>query len=106
MKHCAIWLTFSFSQAGHPTLRTQRPGEPLEEGFYHGLGHGVGLRVHEPPMLNYAETGTLLAGDVITIEPGIYRPGFGGCRLEDILIVTDDGAELLTAFPYELTSVP
>lgn len=91
-------------EAGHPTLRTQQPGKPLEHGFYHGLGHGVGLRVHEAPILNYAAPGALVAGDVITIEPGVYRPGFGGCRLEDILLVTDDGAQMLTAFPYELTS--
>lgn len=89
--------------AGHPTMRTQEPGKPVDRGFYHGLGHGVGLQVHEAPILNYAEPGTLVAGDVITIEPGVYRPGFGGCRLEDILLVTDEGARMLTAFPYELT---
>jgi Xaa-Pro aminopeptidase len=89
--------------AGYATARTKKPGEALDHGFYHGLGHGVGLGVHEQPMLGFAATGELAVGDVITIEPGVYRPGFGGCRIEDILLVTDDGAELLTAFPYELT---
>lgn len=91
-------------QAGYPTARTKEPGRPLDRGFYHGLGHGVGLQVHEAPRLGHAARDTLLAGDVITIEPGVYRPGFGGCRLEDILLVTDDGAELLTRFPYELSA--
>lgn len=90
-------------EAGHPTGRTQEPGKPLDHGFFHGLGHGVGLQVHEAPMLGCHASGTLVAGDVITIEPGVYRQGFGGCRLEDILLVTDDGARMLTEFPYELT---
>ena len=89
-------------QAGYPTLRTGQPGKPLDHGLYHLLGHGVGLELHEAPMLGTAP-GELAAGDVITIEPGIYRQGFGGCRLEDILVVTDDGAEVLTTFPYDLT---
>lgn len=88
-------------QAGYPTLRTKQQGKPLDYGFYHLLGHGVGLELHESPMLGMAP-GELVAGDVITIEPGIYRQGFGGCRLEDILVVTNDGAELLTSFPYDL----
>ena len=49
-----------------------------------------------------ASAHVLVAGDVITLEPGCYRPGFGGCRLEDLVLVTDDGGELLTDFPYEL----
>ena len=65
------------------------------------LGHGVGLEVHEQPGLG--RTGEeLVAGDVVAVEPGLYRKGFGGCRLEDLVLVTDDGAEVLTKFDYEL----
>ncbi|HYB26060.1 MAG TPA: Xaa-Pro peptidase family protein [Solirubrobacteraceae bacterium] len=90
-----------YERAGLPTQRTKTPGQVLEEGFYHSLGHGVGLQVHEAPPLGRAP-GVLMAGDVITLEPGCYRLGFGGCRLEDLVLVTDDGAEVLTDFPYEL----
>ncbi len=90
-----------YEQAGLPTQRTKAPGQVLEEGFFHSLGHGVGLEVHEAPLLGRAPD-VLVAGDVITLEPGCYRPGFGGCRLEDLVLVTDDGGELLTDFPYEL----
>jgi Xaa-Pro aminopeptidase len=90
-----------FEAAGYPTQRTKEPGTTLEEGYYHGLGHGVGLEVHERP--NLARTpDTLVAGDVITLEPGCYRKGFGGCRLEDMVLVLDDASELLTNFPYDL----
>ena len=65
------------------------------------LGHGVGLEVHESPGLGRAPD-TLRTGDVITLEPGCYRQGYGGCRLEDLVVVTDDGYELLTDFPYDL----
>jgi Xaa-Pro aminopeptidase len=58
--------------------------------------------VHEAPALSRLETSPLVAGDVVTLEPGLYRPGYGGCRLEDLVIVTEDGAERLTDFPYEL----
>lgn len=90
-----------YEQAGLPTLLSEKPGEVLEEGFCHGLGHGVGLEMHEPPMLGRSPD-VLLAGDVIALEPGFYRPGFGGCRIEDLLRVTDEGSELLTDFPYGL----
>jgi Xaa-Pro aminopeptidase len=90
-----------YERAGLPTQLTKAPGQVLEEGYFHSLGHGVGLDVHEAPLLGRAPD-VLLAGDVITLEPGCYRPGFGGCRLEDLVLVTDDGAELLTDFPYEL----
>ena len=91
-----------FQSHGYRTQLTKQPGEVLEEGFFHGLGHGVGLEVHEEPGLGIASTGELVAGDVITLEPGLYRPGYGGCRLEDLVLVTDDGAENLTDFPYDL----
>lgn len=90
-------------RAGHPTGRTKEPGRPLDHGFFHGLGHGVGLQAHEAPMLGLAATNELIEGDVITIEPGIYYPGIGGCRLEDTIMVTDSGAEDFTNFPYDLT---
>jgi len=90
-----------FEAAGYPTGRTKPDGEVLQDGFFHGLGHGVGLEVHERPgMGRYGDV--LVAGDVITIEPGLYRKGYGGVRLEDLVLVTEDGYENLTAFPYEL----
>jgi Xaa-Pro aminopeptidase len=92
-----------FEEHGQKTSLSKPPGEVLEEGFFHGLGHGVGLEVHEAPALGRGGTGNLVAGDVVTLEPGLYRPGFGGCRLEDLVLVTDDGAEKLTDFPYDLT---
>jgi Xaa-Pro aminopeptidase len=91
-----------YEEAGLPTLRTKATGQPLLEGFFHGLGHGVGLEVHERPYMNLAADGDLVAGDVITLEPGTYRQGYGGVRLEDLVLVTDDGCEVLTDFPYEL----
>jgi Xaa-Pro aminopeptidase len=74
----------------------------LKDGFYHSLGHGVGLEVHEQPTLGRGP-GELVAGDVIAVEPGLYRHGYGGCRLEDLVHVTEDGAEVLTDYPYDLT---
>ena len=90
-----------FAERGFPTLLTKPEGDVLLNGFYHGLGHGVGLEVHESPSLGMIGE-ELVAGDVITIEPGLYRQGFGGVRVEDLLLVTDDGYELLTDCPYDL----
>jgi Xaa-Pro aminopeptidase len=90
-----------FEQHGFPTLLSKQPGEVLKDGFYHSLGHGVGLDVHEEPALGRGP-GELVAGDVIAVEPGLYRSGYGGCRLEDLVHVTDDGAEVLTDYPYDL----
>jgi Xaa-Pro aminopeptidase len=92
-----------FEEAGQKTVLSKAPGEVLENGFFHGLGHGVGLEVHEAPNLGRGGTMELVPGDVVTLEPGLYRQGFGGCRLEDIVLVTEDGAENLTDFPYDLT---
>ena len=91
-----------FEAAGEPTQRTKKPGETLADGFFHGLGHGVGLEVHEEPGLGRLADKRLVAGDVVTVEPGLYRAGYGGVRLEDIVLVTDDGAEVLTDYPYDL----
>jgi Xaa-Pro aminopeptidase len=90
-----------FHEAGYPTGLHKRDGEVLEDGFFHGLGHGVGLEVHEQPWLS-RYPGELVAGDVITLEPGLYRSGYGGCRLEDLVLVTKDRAEVLTDYPYDL----
>ena len=90
-------------RAGHPTQRTREPGMPLTHGFYFGLGHGVGLEVHEPPALGLSGTEELVAGDVIAVEPGIEGvEGIGGVRFEDLLLITSDGCETLTDYPYDL----
>jgi Xaa-Pro aminopeptidase len=90
-----------FHEAGYPTQLSKQEGEVLSNGFYHSLGHGVGLEVHEQPWLS-RDPSQLVAGDVITLEPGLYRKDFGGVRLEDLVLVTDVGAENLTDFPYDL----
>ena len=90
-----------FHEHGHPTQLHKQEGQVLDSGFYHALGHGVGLEVHEKP--NIGRTGQpFVPGDVLAIEPGLYRAGYGGVRLEDLILVTEDGAEVLTDFPYDL----
>jgi Xaa-Pro aminopeptidase len=91
-----------FEAAGHLTQRTKPEGEILNEGFYHSLGHGVGLDVHEYPSLGRSGAEPMVPGDVIAVEPGTYRQGYGGVRLEDLLLITQDGCEVLTDFPYDL----
>jgi Xaa-Pro aminopeptidase len=91
-----------FEAAGEKTPRTKEDGVPLADGFFHGLGHGVGLEVHEEPGLGLIAESPLRAGDVVTVEPGLYRAGYGGVRLEDLVLVTPDGAENLTQYPYDL----
>ena len=75
------------------------------EGFGHGLGHGVGVAVHEAPRLAAESEDVLEPGNVVTIEPGIYLPGVGGVRIEDLAVVGADGVELLTGFPKEYAFV-
>jgi Xaa-Pro aminopeptidase len=91
-----------FEGAGEPTQRTKESGKPLANGFFHGLGHGVGLEVHEEPGMGLSTKDPLRAGDVVTVEPGCYRQGYGGVRLEDLVLVTANGAENLTQYPYDL----
>lgn len=88
-----------FEKLGYET--GYRDGIPT--GFFHGLGHGVGLNVHEAPNLG----GRSLAAEklrenmVVTVEPGLYYPGIGGCRIEDVVVVKKDGCELLSKHPYK-----
>lgn len=81
-----------FAAAGYPT----RIHRGRQTGFFHGLGHGVGLEIHEPPRL---ADGPLPNGTVISVEPGLYYPGIGGVRIEDVVAVTSDGLHNLTHYP-------
>ncbi len=75
------------------------------ERFGHGLGHGVGLDIHEAPRLARDSEDELTSGNVITVEPGVYIPGAFGIRVEDLVVVTGEGCEILTSIPKELTVV-
>ena len=68
------------------------------QGFFHGTGHGLGLEIHESPRVSAVDA-TMRQGCVVTVEPGLYYPGIGGVRLEDVAVITKTGARNLTRFP-------
>lgn len=78
----------------------------LVEYFTHGTGHGVGLVIHEEPFINSAATAILQPGDVVTVEPGLYRGGFGGFRVEDLVVITEHGCRILNTSPKDPTCPP
>jgi Xaa-Pro aminopeptidase len=80
-------------------------GTQFRDAFGHGLGHGVGLLVHEDPRLSQVSDDVLEPGNVVTVEPGIYLSGRGGIRIEDLVVVTGNGAEVLTQFTKDLVTV-
>jgi Xaa-Pro aminopeptidase len=75
------------------------------EHYGHGLGHGVGLEVHEKPTLSPRSTDTLAVGNAVTVEPGVYVPDSFGVRIEDLVVVTDGGCDILSSLPKSLTVV-
>jgi Xaa-Pro aminopeptidase len=87
----------TFTAAGFETRRT--PAGSV--GFFHGTGHGVGLAIHETPRLGGTVSTPLKKGAVVTVEPGLYYPGLGGCRIEDVVQVTDRAPRLLSYHPYD-----
>ena len=85
-------------QAARGRIRDARLGKR----FGHGLGHGFGLQIHETPFISPVATGTLQPGMVVTIEPGVYLPDWGGIRIEDDVLVTPDGCRVLSDVPRQL----
>jgi Xaa-Pro aminopeptidase len=89
-------VTGVFAALGYRTRRTSRG--PV--GFFHGTGHGLGLDIHEAPRINATAEAGLQAGTVVTVEPGLYYPGLGGCRIEDVVQVTSRAPRMLSEFHY------
>ena len=89
-------VNFIFTRAGYET----KHGKSGSVGFFHGTGHGLGLAIHEPPRISTIPC-KLKAGSVVTVEPGLYYPGLGGCRWEDVVQVTKGPAKLLSKHPYD-----
>lgn len=96
-RHVHRRVTESFESAGFETRRTARGSV----GFFHGTGHGLGLAVHEAPRMGSLASIPLKKGTVVTVEPGLYYPGLGGCRIEDVVQVTARAPKLLSSHPYE-----
>ena len=96
---CDLFRDRGFPSQIHPAASLPGASEWV---FPHGLGHGVGFNVHEPPNAGTQGFGELRAGDSLTIEPGLYRPGVGGCRIEDHVILTADGCRNLNTMDYAL----
>ena len=85
--------------------RSYIEGQGEGEAFGHGLGHGIGLEVHEAPRLARTAEGALPSGAVVTVEPGVYRAGWGGIRIEDDVVLTEEGVTVLTSFTHELLEI-
>ena len=85
----------TFLEKGYKTSKTEKG----YQGFFHGTGHGLGLDIHEAPRVSL-NAGPLENGHVVTIEPGLYYPGLGGVRIEDVIAITKDGCQLLSDFHY------
>ena len=86
-----------FDKKGYKTKKTKDG----YEGFFHGTGHGLGFDIHEAPSLSTRSKKPLLAGECVTVEPGLYYLGLGGCRIEDCVLVTKNGCEMLSKHPYD-----
>jgi Xaa-Pro aminopeptidase len=93
------------ARAVDAVARDMIDAEGHDEHFGHGLGHGVGLEVHEAPRLGKTSEDTLAAGNVVSVEPGVYVPGEVGVRIEDLVAVTEDGADVFTSYPKDLVTV-
>jgi Xaa-Pro aminopeptidase len=102
-------------QAGVDAVRAGAEGKAIDDvcraviadagwadAFLHSTGHGVGLEIHEDPRVSSTSTDTLAAGHVVTVEPGVYLAEYGGVRIEDTVVVTDDGCTVLTNATKEL----
>ena len=90
-------VTDTFDEAGYETKRSKQGSV----GFFHGTGHGLGLEVHDPGRMSAIVPAPLKLGSVLTVEPGLYYPGLGGCRWEDVVWVTKTGVKMLSKHPYD-----